>query len=162
MAAGIFVITGFNMSSVRCFSLDGHPVSTSVLFPLFPHLCHEVMGLDAVIFIFWMLSFKPILSLSSFTFTQPRSQTRISCIGRWILYPQLLSPRLHIFGGHLLYSNLWCGWVFSSLAWLLPKDGCSCKSFLQHFPIQNWAQDRCWNIFVKLSKTLKGHLNKES
>ena len=33
-----------------------------------PSICHEVMGLDAVIFIFWMLSFKPILSLSSFTF----------------------------------------------------------------------------------------------
>ena len=29
---------------------------------------HEVMGPDAMIFIFWMLSFKPIFSLSSFTF----------------------------------------------------------------------------------------------
>ena len=30
--------------------------------------CHEVMGLDAMIFVFWMLSFKPTFSLSSFTF----------------------------------------------------------------------------------------------
>ena len=30
--------------------------------------CHEVMGLHAVIFVFWMLSFKPAFSLSSFTF----------------------------------------------------------------------------------------------
>ena len=29
---------------------------------------HEVMGPDAMIFIFWMLSFKPAFSLSSFTF----------------------------------------------------------------------------------------------
>ena len=33
-----------------------------------PSICHEVMGLDAMIFIFWMLSFKPAISLSSFTF----------------------------------------------------------------------------------------------
>ena len=29
---------------------------------------HEVMGPDAMIFVFWMLSFKPAFSLSSFTF----------------------------------------------------------------------------------------------
>ena len=31
-------------------------------------VCHEVMGPDAMIFIFWMLSLKPTFSLSSFTF----------------------------------------------------------------------------------------------
>ena len=33
-----------------------------------PSICHEVMGLDAMILVFWMLSFKPVFSLSSFTF----------------------------------------------------------------------------------------------
>ena len=33
-----------------------------------PSVCHEVMGPDAMIFVFWMLSFKPAFSLSSFTF----------------------------------------------------------------------------------------------
>ena len=33
-----------------------------------PSICHEVMGLDAMIFIFWILSLKPAFSLSSFTF----------------------------------------------------------------------------------------------
>ena len=37
-------------------------------FHCFPSICHEVMGPDAMIFIFWMLSFKPTFSLSSFTF----------------------------------------------------------------------------------------------
>ena len=32
------------------------------------HICHEVMGLDAMIFVFWMLSFMPVFWLSSFTF----------------------------------------------------------------------------------------------
>ena len=33
-----------------------------------PSICHEVMGPDAIILVFWMLSFKPTFSLSSFTF----------------------------------------------------------------------------------------------
>ena len=32
-------------------------------------VCHEVMGLDAMIFVFWMLSFKPAFSLTSFVLT---------------------------------------------------------------------------------------------
>ena len=33
-----------------------------------PSICHEVMGPDAMILVFWMLNFKPTFSLSSFTF----------------------------------------------------------------------------------------------
>ena len=33
-----------------------------------PSICHEVMGPDAMILVFWMLRFKPDFSLSSFTF----------------------------------------------------------------------------------------------
>ena len=29
-------------------------------------ICHEMMGLDAMILVFWMLSFRPVFSLSSF------------------------------------------------------------------------------------------------
>ena len=32
-----------------------------------PFICHEVMGSDAMIFVFWMLSFKTAFLLSSFT-----------------------------------------------------------------------------------------------
>ena len=35
-----------------------------------PSICHEVMGLDAMIFVFWMLSLKPAFPLSSFTFVK--------------------------------------------------------------------------------------------
>ena len=34
----------------------------------FPSICHEVMGPDAMILVFWMFNFKPTFSLSSFTF----------------------------------------------------------------------------------------------
>ena len=33
-----------------------------------PSICHEATGPDAMIFVFWMLSFKPTFSCSSFTF----------------------------------------------------------------------------------------------
>ena len=33
-----------------------------------PSICHEVMGPDAMTLVFWMLSFKPVVSLFSFTF----------------------------------------------------------------------------------------------
>ena len=35
-----------------------------------PSICHKVLGLDAMILVFWMLSFKPAFSLSSFTFNK--------------------------------------------------------------------------------------------
>ena len=38
---------------------------TASTFP--PFICHEVMGLHVVILVFWMLSFKPAFSLSSFS-----------------------------------------------------------------------------------------------
>ena len=33
-----------------------------------PSICHEVIGPDVMILVFWMLSFKPTFSLSSYTF----------------------------------------------------------------------------------------------
>ena len=56
------------MAEITIFSDFGAPKNSQPLFPLFPHLCHEVMGSDAMILVFWMLSFKPTFSLSSFTF----------------------------------------------------------------------------------------------
>ena len=43
------------------------PKIKSVTVSIVSSICHEVMGLDVVIIVFWMLSFKPSFSLSSFT-----------------------------------------------------------------------------------------------
>ena len=45
-----------------------------------PSICHEVMGSDAMIFVFWMLSFKPTFSLSSFTFINRLFSSSLSAI----------------------------------------------------------------------------------
>ena len=44
------------------------PNKDSHCFHVSPSICQEVMRPDAMIFVFWMLSFKPSFSLSSFTF----------------------------------------------------------------------------------------------
>ena len=43
-----------------------------------PLICYEVMGLDAMILVFWMLSFKPTFLLSSFTFIKRFFSSSIS------------------------------------------------------------------------------------
>ena len=46
-----------------------------------PSICHEVMGPDAMILVFWMLTFKPTFSLSSFTFI---SSVQFSSVTHWV------------------------------------------------------------------------------
>ena len=45
-----------------------------------PSICQEVLGPDAMIFIFWMLSFKPAFSLSSFTLIKRLFSSLLSAI----------------------------------------------------------------------------------
>ena len=57
------------MAVVTVHSDFGAQENKSVAVPIVSlSICHEAMELDAMIFIFWMLSFKPAFSLSSFTF----------------------------------------------------------------------------------------------
>ena len=64
-----------------------------------PSICHELMGLDVMILLFWTLSFKPAFSLSSFTFFKRLySCSSINAVG-WC--------HLHI----------WWYWYFSRQSW---------------------------------------------
>ena len=73
-----FVITFLSRSKHLLISLLQSP-SAVILEPkkivchvsiVSPSISHEVMGPDAIILVFWMLSFKPAFSLSSFTFKE--------------------------------------------------------------------------------------------
>ena len=50
--------------------LEPPKIKSATLSIVSPSLCHEVMRPDAMILVFWMLSFKPAFSLSSFHFHQ--------------------------------------------------------------------------------------------
>ena len=45
--------------------LEPPKIKSLTVYTFPPSICHEVMGPDAMIFAFWMLSFKPTFSLSS-------------------------------------------------------------------------------------------------
>ena len=47
--------------------LEPPKIKSVTVFIVSPSICHEVMGPDAMILVFWMLSFKPTFPLSSFT-----------------------------------------------------------------------------------------------
>ena len=66
---------------------------------VYPSIYHEMKGLDAMTVVFWMLSFKPTFSLSSFTFIKRLfNSSWLSAIG-WC--------HLHI----------WDYWYFSCKSW---------------------------------------------
>ena len=58
-----------------------------------PSICHGMMGPDAMIFVFWMLSFKPVFSLSSFIFIKRLySSSSLSAIRVVCRISEFISP----------------------------------------------------------------------
>ena len=55
------------LQSPSAVILEPKKIKSATVSTVSPYICHEVMGPDALIFVFWMLSFKPTFSLSSFT-----------------------------------------------------------------------------------------------
>ena len=105
--------------------------------------CHEVMGPDPMIFVFWMLSFKPTFSLSCFTFINRLfSSSSLSAI-RLVSSAYL---KLLIF----LLANLILVYDSSSLTFLmmysaynLNKQGDNIQPWCTPFPIVNQAIVPC-------------------
>ena len=56
------------LQSPSAVILEPQKIKSDIVSTVSPSICHEVMGPDAMISVFCMLSFKPTFSLSSFTF----------------------------------------------------------------------------------------------
>ena len=56
------------LQSSSAVILEPRKIKLATVFTVSPSICHEMMGLDAMILVFWMLTFKPAFPLSSFTF----------------------------------------------------------------------------------------------
>ena len=56
------------LQSLSAVILEPPKIKSVIISIVSPSICHEVMGPDAMILVFWMLSFQPVFSLSSFTF----------------------------------------------------------------------------------------------
>ena len=80
-----------------------------------PFICHEVMGLDAKIFIFWMMSFKAPFSLSSFTSSPSFSALRLVSSAHLRLLIFLLAVLIPTYASsslafHKMYTTYWKSW----------------------------------------------------
>ena len=56
------------LQSPSAVILEPQKIKSDTVSTVSPSISHEVIGPDAMILVFWMLSFKPTFSLSSFTF----------------------------------------------------------------------------------------------
>ena len=68
------------LQSQSAVILEPPKIKSATVSTVSPSICHEVMGLDALIFVFWMLRFKPTFSLSSFTFIKRLLSSSLSAI----------------------------------------------------------------------------------
>ena len=92
--------------------LEPPKIKSVTIYIVSPSSCHEVVGPNAMILVFWMLSFKPTFSLSSFTFI------------RGSLVPLHFLPQGWC---HLL---TWGYWYFFWKSWfqLVPHPACASSS----------------------------------
>ena len=102
------------LQSLSTVILDPKKIKSVTVSIVYPSICHEVMGPDAMILVFWMLSFKPTFSLYSFTFIKRLFSSSLSVIS-------MVSPAYLRF------------WYFSRQSWfqqcLIPSNCASAKHF---------------------------------
>ena len=56
------------LQSPSAMILEPKKIKSVIVSTFSPFICHEVMGPGAMILVFWMLHFKPVFSLSCYTF----------------------------------------------------------------------------------------------
>ena len=68
------------LQSPSAVILEPRKIKSATVSTVPPSISHEVMGLDAMILVFWMLSFQPTFSLSFFTFIKRLFSCSLSAI----------------------------------------------------------------------------------
>ena len=75
------------LQSPSAVILELQKIKSATVSTVYPPICHEMREPDAMIFVFWLLSFKPTFSLSSFTFIKRLfSSSSLSAIGWYLIY----------------------------------------------------------------------------
>ena len=113
-----------------------------------PSICHEVMGSDAMILVFWMVSFKPTFSLSSFTILERLFSSSLLSAIRMV---SSAYPRLLIF--HLAILILACAssspaFLMIYSAYKLNKKSDNIQLWYTPFLIWNQSVGTCLVLFL--------------
>ena len=91
------------LQSTSVVILEPPKIKSVTVSTVSPSICHEVMGPDAMILVFWILSFKPTFSLSSFILIKRLFNSSLLSVIRVLSSAYL---RLLIFLLDNLYSSL--------------------------------------------------------
>ena len=112
-------------------------------FHCLPIFLHEVIGPDAMIFVYWMLSFKSAFSLSSFTFIKRLFSSSLLSAIRIVssAYQRLLRFLLGILIPAYASSSLTFHMMYS--AYKLNKQGDNIQPWCTPFPIWNQSVVPC-------------------
>ena len=113
-----------------------------------PSICHEVIGLDAMILVFWMFSYKLAVSLSSFTFTKRFFSSSLLSAIRMVLsaYLRLLIFLLAILIPAFDSSSLAFCHLYS--AYKLNNQGDNIQPWCTPFPLWNQSVVPCLVLTV--------------
>ena len=103
-----------------------------------PSICHEAMGPDVMVFVFWMLSFKPAFSFSSFTFINRFFNSSLLSAIKVVSSAYL---RLLIFLSTILILACASSRMYS--AYMLNKQGDNIQPWCTPFSI--WNQHFIWH-----------------
>ena len=111
-------------------------------------ICHEVMGPDAMVLVFWMLSFKPAFSLSSFTFIKRLFSSSSLSVIRVVssAYLRLLMFHPAILIPACVSSSLAFQMMYS--VYKLNKQGDNIQPWCASFPIWNQSIVPCLLLTV--------------
>ena len=145
------------LQSPSAVILEPRKIKSATVSTVSPSICHEVMGPDARTVVFWMLSFKPTFSLSSFTFikrlfsSSPLSAIRVvsfAYLRLLIFLPEILIPACASSSPafHKMYSayKLNAGWQYTALT--------DSFSYLEPVCCSMSGSNCCFLTFIPISR----------
>jgi len=122
------------LQSSSAVILESQKIKSVTFSTVFPSICHEVMGPDAMILVFYMLSFKPTFSLSSFTFIKR-------------LFSSSLLSAIRVVSSAYLRWLIFLPVIYMYSAYKLNKQGYNIQPWHAPFPILNQCSFAKFIIF---------------
>ena len=135
------------LQSPAAVILGPKKIKSVTLSIIYPSICHEVMGPNAMILVFWLLSFKPAFSLSSFTFIKKFFSSSLSAIRvASSMYLTLLIFLLAILIPAFASSSL--AFCMMCSAYKLNKQADNIQPWCPSFPIWNQCIVPCLVLII--------------
>ena len=127
-----------------CSVLEPKKIKSVTVSFVSPSICHELMGLNAMIFVFWKLNFKPASSITLlFHFHQETLQFLLTFWhkGGVICIPEVIAISLSNLDSRLCFNQPSIFMMYS--AYKLSKQGDTLQPWRTPFPIRNLSIVPC-------------------